>query len=231
MSKVDYLTVDTINPPDQKFYCMSFFTKKYVKKVIDNNNDHLVEDKKESYSTDDNVLAFKIRGGFATYEAACDHAKKLQSIDQHHNVYVCDADTWNAFKVNDDNEFVSTTEEANVELNEMMKKYMENQEKAKLYHEYRKNQMIMQSIEENLSNRTSNLEETVNELKDLSGKDERKKLKEKKGTIEEQIQKLEEKKKEINEQCKLMESKLKITNNDFVKDFVKPEFINQNDSS
>lgn len=223
MSKVDYLTEDTINPPDQKFYCVSFFTKNYVKKVIDNNNDYVVNDKKEDYSTDNNVFAFKIRGGFRTYEEACEHAKKLQSVDPHHHVYVSDAGLWNAFKIDDDDKYVKQSEEANEELNEMMKKYLENQEKAKLYHEYRKNQMIMQSIEENLSNRNSTLDETVNELKEVSGKEDRKKLKEKRESIEEQIRKLEERKKDIDEQCKVMESKLKINNSDFVKDFVKPK--------
>ena len=119
MSKVDYLTEDTINPPDQKFYCVSFFTKNYVKKVIDNNNDYIVDEKKEDYSTDNNVFAFKIRGGFRSYEDACEHAKRLNSVDPHHHVYVCDAGLWNAFKVEDDDKFVSQTEHANEELNDM----------------------------------------------------------------------------------------------------------------
>jgi predicted nucleic acid-binding Zn-ribbon protein len=83
--------------------------------------------------------------------------------------------------------------------------------------------MIMQSIDENLSNRNANLNDTVSELKDANGKEERKKLKDKKESIEEQIQKLEEKKKNIDEQCKILESKLKINKNDFLKDFVKPD--------
>ena len=34
----DYLTEDTFNPPNQNFICVSFFSKNYVKQVIDNNN-------------------------------------------------------------------------------------------------------------------------------------------------------------------------------------------------
>ena len=30
MSKIDYLTEDNINPPDQKFICVSFFSKKIL---------------------------------------------------------------------------------------------------------------------------------------------------------------------------------------------------------
>ena len=34
----DYLTEDTFNPPNQNFICVSFFSKNYVKQVINNNN-------------------------------------------------------------------------------------------------------------------------------------------------------------------------------------------------
>jgi hypothetical protein len=67
MSKVDYLTDDTtLLPADQKFVCISFLTDK---------------ENKSSLS------GIKIRGTYSTYEAACEQAKKLQSIDQYFNVF------------------------------------------------------------------------------------------------------------------------------------------------
>jgi len=210
MSK-DYLTEDTLLPKDQLWACVSFFSKNFVKKSVDNINDYKTELKKddiEEYSTDDDVLAFKFRGAFKTFEDASKHAEKLREIDPSHHIYVMECGKWCAFKIKDDNEYIEQTEHSNVELNDMMKKYEENQEKAKLYHEFRKNQLMKQSLEENLENRKKSMEETNNELLNITDKQERRKLKDKKITIEEQITKLEERRKEIEEQTKLLELKL-----------------------
>jgi len=209
MSKNDYLTEDSINPPDQQYICVSFFSKNYVKQVIDNNNEYRKEEEKESYSTEDNVFALKFRGAFSTYDAACKHAENLRSVDEYHNVYVMENGKWCPFMIDDNDKYVKQTEHSNEQLNDMMKKYMENQEKAKIYHEYRKNQMVKQSLEENLENRRKNMDETLEQLKDVTDKDEKTQLKSKKEAIEEQIQKLEERKKEIEEQTQTLEDKLK----------------------
>ena len=87
MSSTNYLTEDSINPPNQQFICISFFNKKHVKQVIDNNNEYIQdEESKESYSDENNVLAIKFRGAFSTQEQAAAHAHKLQSIDKNHSV-------------------------------------------------------------------------------------------------------------------------------------------------
>jgi hypothetical protein len=210
MSKIDYLTEDTINPPDQQYICVSFFSKNYIKQAIDNNNEYRSEDQKESYSTENNIFALKFRGAFATYEIACKHAENLRGVDQNHNVYVMEGNKWCAFMIDDNDKYVKQTEHANDQLNDMMKKYQENQEKAKLYHEFRKNQLVQKSLEENLDNRRKNIDETNELINDTVDKVEKNKLKEKRETIEEQITKLEEKKKELDEQTKLLEDKLKI---------------------
>jgi DNA repair exonuclease SbcCD ATPase subunit len=218
MSKVDYLTEDTINPVDQLFICVSFFSKHYVKQSIENLNDYVDELKrgtKEEYSTEDNVLAFKFRGAYRTFEEASRHAEQLRDLDPSHHIYIMEGSKWCAFKIKDDDKYIEQTEHANAELNDMMKKYEENQMKAKLYHEFRKNQLIKQSLEENLENRIKNIEETDNELLNITDKTERKKLKDKKSSLEEQIQKLEEKKKEIEEQSKNLELKLKLGQPEF----------------
>jgi DNA repair exonuclease SbcCD ATPase subunit len=218
MASKDYLTEDKINPPDQLFVCVSFFSKHYVKQSVDNLNDYVDELKKgekEEYSTEDDVLAFKFRGAYRTYEEAAKHAEQLRDLDPSHHVYVMEGSKWCAFKVKDDNSFIEQTEHANTELNDMMKKYEENQLKAKLYHEFRKNQMIKESLEENLENRMKSIEETNAELVNVTDKTERRKLKDKKTTLEEQIQKLEDRKKEIEEQSKELELKLKLGQPDF----------------
>jgi len=218
MSKVDYLSEDTINPVDQLFICVSFFSKHYVKQSIENLNDYVDELKrgtKEEYSTEDNVLAFKFRGAYRTFEDASRHAEQLRDLDPSHHIYIMEGSKWCAFKIKDDDKYIEQTEHANAELNDMMKKYEENQIKAKLYHEFRKNQLIKQSLEENLENRIKNIEETDNELLNITDKTERKKLKDKKTSLEEQIQKLEEKKKDIEEQSKILEVKLKLGQPEF----------------
>lgn len=219
MSKIiDYLTEDTINPNDQLWACVSFFSKQFVKQSVENINDYKEELKTgeiEEYSTEDDVLAFKFRGAYKSFEEASKHAEKLRDLDPSHHVYVMETSKWCAFKIKDDNKFIEQTEHANSELNDMMKKYEENQIKAKIYHEYRKNQMLKQSLEENLENKIKNIEETTTELNNTTDKIERKTLKEKKENLQDQIEKLEEKKKEIEEQTKALELKLKLGQLDF----------------
>lgn len=218
MSKKDYLTEDTINPPDQLFICVSFFSKHYVKQSVENLNDYVDELKqgtKEEYSAEDDVLALKFRGAYRTFEEANKHAEQLRDLDPSHHIYVMEGSKWCAFKIKDDNKYIEQTEHANAELNDMMKKYEENQEKAKLYHEFRKNLMIKQSLEENLENRMKSIDETNTELVNVTDKAERRKLKDKKTLLEEQIQKLEDRKREIEEQSKELEVKLKLGQPDF----------------
>jgi hypothetical protein len=221
MEKIDYLYEDKINPPSQKWYCVSFFSKKYVKKAIDNNNDTLeelkekynysqTENKKDDYSVDDDVLAFKIRGGFDTYDKACNHASALRNIDQHHHIYVVEAGKWCAFKTEDNDDFVEQTEHANDELNSMMKKYNENQDKAKIYHEFRKNVMVKESLNENIENKQNAFNLTLDLLKQTEDKEQIEKLRQKRNTLDEQISKLQERKNEIEKTCAEFEEKLKL---------------------
>ena len=209
MDKIDYLTEDTINPPDQQYICVSFFSKNYIKQVIDNNNEYRSEETKEHYSVDDNIFALKFRGAFPTYELACNHAEKLRSVDQYHNVYVMENSKWCAFMIDDNDKYVKQTEHANEQLNDMMKKYLENQEKAKLYHEFRKNKMMTKNLEENLENKKTCMDEIMTDYNNTSDKATKSQIKSKKKTIEEQILKLEEKKKELEDQTQQLEQKLK----------------------
>jgi len=216
MEKVDYLYEDKINPPKQKWYCVSFFSKNYVKKAIDNNNETAKEIKKdnlvrdEDYTTDDNVLALKIRGGFETYEQACNHASALRNIDQHHHIYIFEAGKWCAFKIKDNDDYIEQTEHANEELNDMMKKYNENQDKAKIYHEFRKNLMVKDGLNENIDSKIVSLDETTKMIESTEDETEKNNLQSKKESLDDQINKLQEKKNEIDRLCKAYEEKLKL---------------------
>ena len=66
MSETDYLTKDTLLPEGQRFVCLSFLTPS--------------EENKHTLN------GIKIRGVFPNYEMACNHAKKLQSVDKYFNV-------------------------------------------------------------------------------------------------------------------------------------------------
>jgi molecular chaperone DnaK (HSP70) len=188
MSKVDYLTEDTILPKDQKYICMSFLTDK---------------DNKTSLS------GIKLRGAFSTYDEACEHAKKLQSIDQYFNVFVGEMGKWLPYDPNPDSDVVKDSQYANAELNTMMKSYLENQEKAKVFHEQRKQELVRQNVLDNLQTRKDTLHDLEKKLDDSTDKESvEKNMK----TIEEQIKKMEERKLELDSQIENLAQQAKLFN-------------------
>jgi hypothetical protein len=188
MSKTDLLTEDTLNPTNQNFVCLSFLTDKENKTTLS---------------------GIKIRGVFATYEDACEHAKKLQGVDSYFNVFVGEVGKWLPFDPNPDSEAVKDSEYANEQLNNMMKSYLENQEKAKIYHEQRKNEMVRQNILDNLNTRHDNLKEVKKKMKKTKNSQEKETLQKNVEEIEKQISKMEEKKKELDEQISKLGDQLK----------------------
>ena len=190
MSKMDLLTEDTINPSDQKYICISFLTDKENKTTLS---------------------GIKVRGAFPTYDEACAHAKKLQTVESYFNVFVGEMGKWLPFDPNPDSEAVKDSEYANEQLNTMMKSYMENQEKAKLYHEQRKNEMVRQNIMENLNIRHDNLKDIKKKMKKSKNQEEKNTLQKSMEEIEHQITKMEEKKHNLDEQIELLSEQLKNT--------------------
>ncbi len=188
MSNTDLLTEDTINPKGQNFVCVSFLTD---------------QEKKSTLS------AIKFRGAFPTYEEACAHAKKLQCVDTYFNVFVGDMGKWLPFDPNPDSEAVKDSEYANEELNNMMKSYMENQEKAKIYHEQRKNEMVRENLLDNINTRHQNLNEIKKKIKKSKNQDEKNLLQTNIDEIEKQIAKMEEKKSDLDKQIETLSSQLK----------------------
>ena len=187
MSKLDYLTEDTLLPQDQKFVCLSFLTDKELKTTLS---------------------GIKIRGVFATYELACEHAKKLQSVDDNFNVFVGDMGKWLPFDPDPESESVKDSEYANEQLNNMMKTYLENQVKAQIYHEHRKNEMVRENIMSNLSIKKENLYEMQSKLGKTNNKEDKVKLEDTIKSIETQIKTMEDKKKELDTQITDLNDKL-----------------------
>jgi hypothetical protein len=201
MSKVDYMTEDTFLPADQKYVCLSFLTDK---------------ENKTSLS------GIKIRGVFATYELACEHAKKVQTMDPYFNVFVGELGKWLPFDPNPDSEAVKDSEYANNQLNQMMKAYLENQEKAKVYHEQRKTELMRKNIVDNMTTRQENLEEVQKKLKKAKNQQERDNIELNMKTIEEQLKKMEEKKKELDQQLESINTTVGTFTN---KEFTGPKIV------
>jgi len=125
-SDPDYLFED---PPinGQKFVCISVLTPK-------------------NFKEETTMHTLKVRGTYDTYEDAKKRADFLRNIDSNINVYVGEVGKWLPFEDNPEN--AKDHDYQNKRLNSMMKGYLENQEKAKEFHEQRKNEMIMRTIKE-----------------------------------------------------------------------------------
>lgn len=136
MSKVDYLTEDSLTPADQKFVCISY--------LKDDSNK--------------NLTGIKIRGVFDTYNKACEFSKKLHDTDPYFDVYVGEMGKWLPIYPNTDN--VEETVHSDEKLNNIMKNYIKNQEQARLLFEQRKNELMKDNV---ISNIVSNNERLQNE--------------------------------------------------------------------
>lgn len=191
--KIDYLTEDTINPSNQKYVCVSFLTPE-----------------KEDGVT---LSGIKFRGCFETYEDACAHAKKLQEVDEYFNVYVGEVGKWLPFDPNPDSEYVKNSEYANEKLNNIMKKYQENQEKSKLFHEHQKNEQIKKNLDSNIEQRNKSKEEIESEMRNLEGREKEKLISNLKA-LEEQIKTMEDRKQELEDINKGISIKLKMDQKD-----------------
>ena len=179
MSKVDYLTEDTLQPAEQKFVCLSFLSDKENKTSL---------------------TGVKVRGVFATYEDACAHCKKLREVDPYFHVFVGEVGKWLPYDPNPDSESVKNSEYANEQLNSMMKGYLENQEKAKLFHEQRKTENVKKAVVDNLTTRKNNLKDLNKQLSKTKSEKEKHNIETNMKTLEDEIRKLEGKQTELNEQ-------------------------------
>lgn len=127
--EVDYLTED--DPlSNQKYVCISIITSASV----------------ENWDGDKHINGVKIRGVYSDWNEAVKRCEYLREVDPKHNVYIGEVGKWLPFL--DDPEKAKDEEYAEKELNKIMKAYNENQLKAKILHEQRKNDMMEQAMME-----------------------------------------------------------------------------------
>lgn len=187
MSSKDYLTEDSLLPKDQKFVCISFLS--------DPNNKLTLS-------------GIKIRGVFSTIDEASTHAKKLQSVDTIHNVFVGEMGKWLAFDPDATSEAAGNPEYANEQLNNIMKGYMDNQEKSKLFHEERKYKNMRESLEKSIETSNSTVDDLKQKMLESNDDNEVDSLKDKLSKLDQQIKELTTKKEEIHKNEKKISKKL-----------------------
>ena len=186
MSK-DYLTEDSLLPDGQKFVCISFLSDPENKLTLS---------------------GIKIRGVFETIEKASEHAKKLQSVDQAHNVFVGEMGKWLAFDPDTNSKAAGDAEYANEQLNQIMKGYIENQEKSKLFHEERKYKHMREGIESAIETSNKSVDDIKQQLLESTDEKDTEALKNKLLAIDQQIKELTVKKDDIIKNEKKINKKL-----------------------
>jgi DNA repair exonuclease SbcCD ATPase subunit len=157
---------------NQHFYCISFLVEEGI-----------------------SLVGIKVSGCFETEDSANNHSAALRDINESFNILVGKLYEWCPFNPDPDSAEAGSSEYANPELNETMKKKQENEQKAKLYHEYRKNETVKKNIEDLISNKKK---ENMENKKKLENQSENKdtSIENKVSNIDDQIKKLEEKMKE-----------------------------------
>jgi len=168
-------------PSSQNFACLSFFEGK---------------DKDGK-----NLMYMRLGGVSDSYDNACEMAKNINQEDNVHNVFVGEVGKWlpivsNVSKTS--SEYVEDVEYANEQLNELMKGYHTNQEKAKLFYEHNKNEKMINNINDNIEEQEKNKKELTKKLGKAKSIDEVKTLTSSLENIDNQVKKLEGRLKDLN---------------------------------
>ena len=132
------------------------------------------------------LVGIKVSGCFDTEEQADSQSAALRDINDSFNVHVGELYKWQPFNPDPDSAEAGESEYANPQLNDTMKKKKENEQKAKLYNEYRKNEDIKKDIEDLLDNKKKELTEATEISSNILN-------------VDEQIKNLEDKLKEYNQ--------------------------------
>jgi len=162
-------------PSSQNFACLSFFEGK----------------NKEGK----NLMYLRLGGVCDTYESACSMAKNINQEDSVHNVFVGEVGKWLPVVSNvskSSSEYVGDVEYANDQLNDLMKGYHANQEKAKLFYEHNKNEKMIENINDNLGEQQKNKKQLTSKLSKAKSMDEVKTLTSSLENIDTQVKKLED---------------------------------------
>ena len=118
----------------------------------------------------------RVGGVFETYDGACAHAKLIQQEDDRHHVFVGEVGKWLPFDPDPSSQQVEESEYANDQLNTLMKGHKENMERSRVFHELRKNESMMDNINENVEAKTKLRDEVTEKLSKAENMDEAKTL-------------------------------------------------------
>lgn len=141
------------------------------------------------------LVGIKISGAFKTDEEAQTFADSLRNINDSVNVFVGVMYKWMPFNPSPDTEEAGESEYSNPLLNQTMKEKRNNEQKAKIYNEYRKNEEIKNNITNMIQSIKS--DESMKERNDI---DEKIKM------LEEKLKEFTAKEEELQNQLKEMTS-------------------------
>ena len=150
----------------------------------------------------------KIRGVFDTLEQASEHAKKLQTVDKYFNVFVGEVGKWLPYDPAPLSEQAGNPEYAQDQLNNLMKGYLENQNKAKIFEEKRKVEQVRKGVQDAIEGNIQNKKEIEQKILESKNENDSKSLTDKVKSIEKQIKELEERSNELSKEESALESKL-----------------------
>ena len=170
--EIDYLMEDPIIN-NQRYICLSFLKPSNID-----------EENRDKNLT---VSGVKVGGSYETYEDAKKRAEFLQKHNKYHNIYIGEVGKWCPFEDNPDK--AKDCEYMNKDLNKLMKTYLEQQEKAKEYHETRKQDMVKKAVESSENQKKLNKINEENEEKESGNK--------KKNKLDKIQKKLETEKKDL----------------------------------
>jgi hypothetical protein len=161
-------------------------------------------------SKDDNkitVVGIRLAGVYMTLEEAQTRAKEVQQEDNRFHVFVGELNgDFLPFDPAPNSAAAGDSEYADEQLNSIMKGHEDSQKNAKLFHDLRKTEKMIDNINDNIKSQNENKEELTQKLSKVKTVEEAKTLTTCLENIDVQLKKLEDRLKECAEnQTKLQE--------------------------
>jgi chromosome segregation ATPase len=167
-------------PKGQNWGCFSFLRSKENDKI--------------------SVVGIRLAGVYMTLEEAQTRAKDVQQEDNRFNVFVGELNgDFLPFDPAPSSAAAGDSEYANEQLNAIMKGHEDSQKNAKIFHEMRKTEKMMDNINDNIKSQNENKEELTQKLSKAKTVEEAKTLTTCLESIDKQIAALEERLKQCNE--------------------------------
>ena len=146
------------------------------------------------------VVGIRLAGVYMTLEEAQTRAKEVQQEDSRFHVFVGELNgDFLPFDPAPNSAAAGDSEYANEQLNAIMKGHEESQKNAKLFHDMRKTEKMIDNINDNIKAQHENKEELTQKLSKAKTVEEAKTITTCLDSIDNQIKNLEERLKQCNE--------------------------------